>query len=256
MASSQEIKHALGKYFSLGEINALCFDLGFPYEDVERDGKTNTIIALIEYADRMDQTGRLIAYINRARPHAKLDLIAPIENDRDVQAVVLPLVAAEQPPGNWPTVIHVAGDYLQGDKVGGDKVKGDKKSTNSQGDTFNMSGNFSGAIVNVKSTLTNVTQTIGALPQADDAAKAELQDLIRQLEEALKQVPPDKAQEKEAVEQMAKMLVDTANNEQPNKSMMHISAEGLKKAAENLAGIVPDVVKIAGAIIAGILGLG
>lgn len=256
MATSQEIKHALGKYFSLGEIKTLCFDLGFPYEDVERDGKTNTIIALIEYADRMDQTSRLIAYINNARPHAQLNSGVRQIYQHQVPLPAPPLVGPEQPPGNWPTVIHVAGDYLQGDKVGGDKVKGDKKSTNSQGDTFNMSGNFSGAIVNVKSTLTNVSQTIGALPQADDAAKAELQDLIRQLEEALKQVPPDKAQEKEAVEQMAKMLVDTANNEQPNKSMMHISAEGLKKAAENLAGIVPDVVKIAGAIIVGILGLG
>lgn len=256
MTTSQEIKTALGRYFSLGEINTLCFDLDFPFEDIQRDGKTNTITALIEYAGRVNQTGRLITYINRARPHANLDPTVPIENDRDVQALVPPMVAVEPPSGNWPTVIHVAGDYLQGDKVGGDKVKGDKKSTNSQGDTFNMSGNFSGAIVNVKSTLTNVSQTISTLPQADDAAKAELQQLLRQLEEALKQVPPEKKQEREAVEQMTKMLVDTANSDQPNKSVMQISAEGLKKAAENLAGVVPSVVKIAGAIIAGILGLG
>lgn len=72
MATNQEIKNALNNYFSLGEINTLCFDLGIPYEDIKRDGKMNTIIALIEYAARMNQTSQLISYINQARPHANL----------------------------------------------------------------------------------------------------------------------------------------------------------------------------------------
>ena len=72
MATNQEIKNALNSYFSLGEINTLCFDLGIPYEEIRREGKTNTITALIEYAGRRGKTGQVIAYINKARPHAKL----------------------------------------------------------------------------------------------------------------------------------------------------------------------------------------
>ena len=49
-------------------------------------------------------------------------------------------------------------------------------------DTFNMSGDFRGAIVNIKSTLRNVTQTVNTLPSSDGSAKAELTRLIEQLE--------------------------------------------------------------------------
>ncbi len=71
------------------------------------------------------------------------------------------------------------------------------------GDTFHMTGDFRGAILNIKSTLTNVTQTIGALPDAEPSLKEELQQLIAQLQEALEGAPPDKAQEAEAVAKTA-----------------------------------------------------
>ncbi|MBE2225037.1 MAG: hypothetical protein IAF02_26090, partial [Anaerolineae bacterium] len=175
MATNQEIKDALNSYFSLGEINTLCFDLGIPYEEIKREGKMNTITSLIEYTGRTNQTGQLIAYINKARPHANLSPTVP----EPIQADPF----SSQPQGG--NTFFFQGDYVGGDKLGGDKVGGDKISTSN---TFNMSGNFSGAILNINSTLKNVNQTIGALPRADEDAKAALQQLITELQTALQQV--------------------------------------------------------------------
>jgi hypothetical protein len=76
-------------------------------------------------------------------------------------------------------------------------VAGDLKQSGS-GDTINLSGDFRGAMVNVKSTLNNVSQTINA-SSAEPALKDELNQLIEQLTEALKEAPEDKVEEAEAV---------------------------------------------------------
>jgi ElaB/YqjD/DUF883 family membrane-anchored ribosome-binding protein len=124
------------------------------------------------------------------------------------------------------------------------------------GDTFNMSGDFRGANVNVKSTLTNVSQTVGALPNAEEAVKAELQSLLTQLNDALQEAGKERPKEAEAVAQQAGMLVETATKEHPNPVMVNINAEGLKRAAETLASITPAVLTIVTQIIATILKLG
>ena len=48
---------------------------------------------------------------------------------------------------------------------------------------------------------------------------------------------------------LTKTLVDTAATEKPNTSMLKITGDGLKAAAKNLAGVVPDVLKIATQIV-------
>jgi hypothetical protein len=126
-------------------------------------------------------------------------------------------------------------------------IQGD---TTMSGDTFNMSGNFSGAILNIKSTLDNVTQTINNMPHADSAERQELQALIEQLQVELTKAPPNIEKEAEAVAQTAKALVDTASAEQPNPTMIEITGEGLKKAAENIANVMPAVLTIATQIVA------
>jgi hypothetical protein len=120
------------------------------------------------------------------------------------------------------------------------------------GDTFNMSGNFSGAILNIKATLDNVTQTINNMSHADSAERQELQALIEQLQAELTKAPPEIEKEAEAVAQTAKALVDTASAEQPNPTMIEITGEGLKKAAENIAAVMPTVLTIATQIVAAI----
>lgn len=124
------------------------------------------------------------------------------------------------------------------------------------GDTFDFSGaTISGSNVNIKSTLTNVTQTVGQIPAADDTAKQELAKLIEQLNQALQQAPSGKEEEAEAVADYAKDLVEQAAAPQPNRTKITITGEGLKMAAQNLAAVIPTVVTIAAQIVGAVLRL-
>lgn len=170
----------------------------------------------------------------------------------------------------------VHGDKFTGDKVMGDKLDGDKitigsvgnnnsaisigrgtsssvdnstHTTTNSGDTINMSGDFRGANVNMKSTLNNVQQTIGSMSTPNNEDKQELQNLTKQLEQALAQVPATHSDDIEAVSQTTKALVDLAATDNPNKTMLTITGEGLKQAAKNLAAVTPDVLKIATGIV-------
>lgn len=115
-------------------------------------------------------------------------------------------------------------------------------------DRYNMSGDFRGAIINIKSTLTNVQQSVGEIRTDDQNARKELEKLIGQLSEALEKVPEAKQEQAQAVAETAKALVDTAKADKPNKTMVQITGEGLKQAAQNLAEVIPIVVTIASQI--------
>ena len=115
-------------------------------------------------------------------------------------------------------------------------------------DQFNMRGDFRGAIVNIKSTLTNVQQSVGEIATNDETARKELEKLIQQLSDALQKVPAEKQEEAQAVAETAKTLVDSAKAEKPNKTMLKITGEGLKQAAQNLTDVMPTVIPIAGQI--------
>lgn len=117
------------------------------------------------------------------------------------------------------------------------------------GDTFTMSGDFRGAILNIKSTLTNVQQSVGDIPSGDTQAKEELSRLIGDLNETLQRAPVEKEEEAVAVAQTAETLVEQAKSETPNKTMLKITGEGLKQAAQNLAEVMPTVVSIATQIV-------
>ena len=255
------LRQILTQYYNDGELRTMCFDLGIDYESLGGRGKSEKVAELVLYARRQNRINDIAAYVRQTRQFIQLRMT-------DTPSSSLGEVAGSRSSSTHD--IHVHGDMVGGDKVSGDKITvGDISGSSGiaigrgaqaiggsvhTGDRIDMSGDFRGANVNVKSTLTNATQTIGAMPHADDTAKAELQRLLAELKKTLIHVPPDNAQEKQAVEQMVEMLVNAA--EQANKPMMQISAEGLKKAAENLAAVVPNVVKIAGAIVDGILGLG
>ena len=117
------------------------------------------------------------------------------------------------------------------------------------GDRFEMSGDFRGAILNIKSTLTNVQQKVGEIPTDDSLTQRELQELIGQLNEMLQKAPPEKLEEAEAVAETARALVEQAADENSNKTVIQITGEGLKKAAQNLAEVMPAVVTIATQIV-------
>ena len=126
----------------------------------------------------------------------------------------------------------------------------------SMGDQFNMSGDFRGAILNIRSTLTNVQQNVNEIRTENVEARAELAKLIAQLSDVLREAPEAKQEQAEAVAQTAKALVDTAKSEKPNKTLLQISGEGLKQAAQNLADVLPAVVTIAAQIVTTVMKLG
>lgn len=117
------------------------------------------------------------------------------------------------------------------------------------GDQYNFSGQFNNAIFNINSTLTNVQQTIGEIKSDDQGGKEELIKLIGQLNESLQKAPLEKSEQAEAVAQSAEALVAQAKAEKPNKTMLQITGEGLKQAAQNLADVMPSVIPIAAQIV-------
>ena len=134
------------------------------------------------------------------------------------------------------------------DTGGGDYAEGNidkRRGAFLEGDQFNMSGNFGGAILNIKSTLSNVAQSIGAAPHGDEATKAQLQTLIAQLSVELAKAPPSSAAAAEAIAETAKQAVENAAKPQPNQTLVQISAAGLQQAAQNLAATLPAVLPLA-----------
>jgi len=259
-ADVRQVSSLLYDQYNTEELKEMCHELdGIDYEDIGGSGKRGKAREIATFMERRGRLAEVVAYVQRTRPQ--------------VQIVAEGTTPPPQTSSSAP-IYHIHGDYIAGDKVAGDQVGGDKTTIGNisdssgiavgressaevnKGDTINMSGDFRGANVNVKSTLSNVSQTIGTLPQANDAERMILQQLVMQLNDALQQVPSEKAADADAVTQFTETLVDTANNESPNQMIMEITGEGLKKAAANLAGIVPDIVKITGAIVAGILGFG
>lgn len=143
--------------------------------------------------------------------------------------------------GAQSSVRHIdtgGGDYAEGNI---DKRKG----TFVSGDQFNMSGNFSGAILNIKSTLTNVSQSISAAPIGDVATKAQLQELIAQLSAELQKAPAEKAEEAAQVAKRAESAVTEATKPRPDQDDVEYSLSRMKKAAENIAQVLPTVLSIA-----------
>jgi hypothetical protein len=69
------------------------------------------------------------------------------------------------------------------------------------------------------------------------------------LETVLREVPQENEDDAEAVANMAKSLIESATRDKPNKPLVQISVEGLKRAAENVAVITPKVLLTAQAII-------
>ena len=113
------------------------------------------------------------------------------------------------------------------------------------GDTTNFSGDFRGAIVNFKSTLRNVEQSVGAMPTADGAEREELARLVRELSAALESLPDDKGEVAEVLARQTETLVEEAKKDKPNRTMLGISADGLKQAAETVADVAPKVLGVA-----------
>ena len=123
------------------------------------------------------------------------------------------------------------------------------------GDKITISGNIQNSNLNIKSTLTNVQQTINAIPSQDANARAELETLMGQLQKALEGLPEPLKEQGEAVALSAQALVENARSESPNTTLLDISGKGLKQAAATLSGAAPAAAEIASSIAVAVLRL-
>jgi len=135
--------------------------------------------------------------------------------------------------------------------------------------TFSISGHIEGGIVNIggeqnisgtiilnaKSRLEGVTQSIGVMPNAEQSAKDEIVNLVNELKAQLEKSPPNKAEDTEQVARQVETLIKEASAEKPNKETIKIAGENLKKAAQNLADVMPIVLSIATQILTRLLSM-
>ena len=126
--------------------------------------------------------------------------------------------------------------------VDGHIITGDK---NKIEENISFSGDFSGSILNVRSKLENVHQQIGQMPLRDSAEKAKLKELIVELNAALQSLPEGKTDDAETISMFAETLVDNLNKPKPNKKLIEITGESLKRVAKDLAEIAPLIFTIA-----------
>lgn len=124
-----QLRTALSKLFSIGELRTLCFDLGIDYEDLEGAGKSGKALALVQFSQRHGRYDELVYRVQQLRPRSNLGTAVPAP----------PNIVSQQDP-QQVTNVYVGGDYIEGDKVGGDKVGGDKVG----GDNINV-GDISGS---------------------------------------------------------------------------------------------------------------
>ena len=107
--------------------------------------------------------------------------------------------------------------------------------------------NVSGSNITIKSTLTNVNQTIGGMP-GGQAAKDELKRLFEQLQAELEKAPLEGKEAAEETAKRASAAAEEAAKPKPDTEDVQYSLGRLQKAAKNIGKLMPTVVPIAAAI--------
>jgi ElaB/YqjD/DUF883 family membrane-anchored ribosome-binding protein len=112
-----------------------------------------------------------------------------------------------------------------------------------QGGIVNVGGDqsFQGPVT---VTIRDMAQTIGSSPNADEAAKAELNRLVEQLREALQHVPADQEAEAKTVARRTEELISEATQERPDKESVEFKGNKLKQAAEAIRDTLRIVMTI------------
>lgn len=247
-----QLRTALSKLFSTGELRTLCFDLGIEYEDLEGAGKSGKALALVQYGQRHGRYNELVYRVQQLRPHANLGTaVAPPEN-------------MPQQDSKPVTNIYVGGDYVGGDKVKGDKVSGDKtsvgdisgssgiaigrgaSSTVNTGPTYNISGPVTGSVIGGgevhAENIAGGDIHINAEPKNKDAFNQQLLELKALLEKALADgdfTNTDDAQD--AADDLEKALRE-AQKDTPR-------TEQLKSRLESVSGLIEAGAKAGTAVL-------
>lgn len=160
------------------------------------------------------------------------------------------------PPAAGPVINTGGGGYVGGSvtaggdvnlgakTVGGDEIKGSK---------YVMSGDFRGAVVNIESRLSNVTQAIMAAPVGDAVDRADLNSLVAALGAEIEQLPGGRAAEAEALaSRLARVTNALADGD---VDLADIGGAALERAADALGDARPSIPAVTRQITAAIRGM-
>jgi hypothetical protein len=113
------------------------------------------------------------------------------------------------------------------------------------------------AIINIDSTLNNVTQTIGDAPGLDPAQKSQLEAMVMSLKAELAKLKESHQDEtREIAGALEKAVANAAKPPQERKkNLLQLSAKGLKEAAELVKDTAPSILTAADQIAKFIAGL-
>lgn len=120
------------------------------------------------------------------------------------------------------------------------------------GDKITIS-NVQGSVINLKSKLQRVTQSVEAAPLGP-GDKEQLKALVTELESVLAKAPAEKREDAEAVADMVETTMEKVAEPAPNKKALQFSLKGIVDAAKGLTDALPVAVKLAAAV-AAIFGL-
>ena len=122
------------------------------------------------------------------------------------------------------------------------------------GHNVSIGGN---AIINIDSTLNNVSQTIGTAPGLDVQQKTELDRLVQSLKAQLDAVKSTHTEEVTAIVEAAQKAVVAASKPpaERKRSILQLSADGLVAAAKTVSDIAPAVLNTASLISKFVVGL-
>ena len=234
-----DVQAKLNTYFSGEEIETLAFVLGIDYDALRGGTKPTKINSLLMDAARKGQLGPLLAWAREERanvtwPDAPARLELPAGAAEEGGATVFQIGTLNTGGGGFfAAPVSAGGDVQAGRKdVGGDEIKGSK---------YVMSGDFRGAVLNIESRLDNVTQTLGALPNAAPDQRQELARLVGELKAALAQVPPEAVGDATNLTKRVEALAEEAAGDAPDPEYVRDLGESLRRAAGKLPGIAPLV---------------
>ncbi len=105
--------------------------------------------------------------------------------------------------------------------------------------------NVSGSNVNIDSMLEQVTQSVNAIPRVTQAEREQLAALVLELSSILKEAPKEADEDARRIADRVDTLVKEAQQEKPDKEKVDFSLDSLRKAAENVATVLPTVLPVA-----------
>lgn len=244
-----DVQGKLSQYFSGEEIETLAFMLGVDYDTLRGGTKPTKINSLITFIARNGRLEELLREARRQRTNvtwpdvpADFELPQGAGGSETDGATIYHIGSLNTGGGAFVGgSVSATGDVNAGAKnVAGDEIRGSK---------YVLSGDFRGAMLNIESRLDNVTQTIGALPNARPDQKEQLAQLISELKRVLNQIAPQQAPEAETLVRRIDALAEEAAAANPDREAVQELGDIVKRAASKLASTVPTVMTLVASII-------